>query len=613
MLLLRRRRASRGSSATALGPQGGWYVHFDAEVPVADFDVLIRNGMIVDGASNPRYRGDVAIRDGIVVRARPRARLGDARELDATGLIVAPGFVDLHTHYDAQVFWDPYCSLSGWHGVTSVAIGNCGFGFAPVRAADREQAMRTHDARRGDPATSRCARACRGTGSRSPGSSTRRAHAEGGEPPAVRARRTRCSSWVLGLERGQGRRAADRRRARARWPGSSTTRWTRAACGWSAQRLQPSVRASCSATTTAAPMPTDVMHDETCRVLAGVLAERNEGVIQMTLVTGDPKARRRALEELAEISGRAGALQRRQSSTTAAPRCTASTLKWLEALPRARPPRVRPGQSPPTPASRSRSRTGTSTTTPARGARPPSARVAERLRQARRSRPPRGAARTDQPAIGHRADPRDRGRGAHAESMPDAEGRTVGELRRARPASTPSTPCSTSRWPTGCARCSTAARRTPTCENLREILANPWVLFGVSDGGAHTKFVTVGPLPDRDAGAGRARARDRRLEEAHWRLSRAARALRRLPRPRRAARGRARRHRRLRLRQPRGAADGGRARLPRWRVAAHPARARLPLRAGERRDHDRRRPRDRDLRRRAPPPRRRRRARVGVT
>ena len=108
---------------------------------MAEFDTVIKGGTIIDGLRTPRYVADIGITDGrIAYIGRLNASDGD-QVLDATGLIVAPGFVDLHTHYDGQVYWDPYCSISGWHGVTSVVIGNCGFGFAPVKPDDRERAM----------------------------------------------------------------------------------------------------------------------------------------------------------------------------------------------------------------------------------------------------------------------------------------------------------------------------------------------------------------------------------------------------------------------------------------------------------------------------------------
>jgi N-acyl-D-aspartate/D-glutamate deacylase len=108
---------------------------------VAEFDVIIRGGTVVDGTGMPEFRGDVAVKDGRVARI-DGLRAADAdRVLDAGGLVVAPGFVDLHTHYEAQLYWDPYCTISGWHGVTSVVVGNCGFGFAPCRPADRERSM----------------------------------------------------------------------------------------------------------------------------------------------------------------------------------------------------------------------------------------------------------------------------------------------------------------------------------------------------------------------------------------------------------------------------------------------------------------------------------------
>ena len=84
---------------------------------------------------------DLAIKNGKITQIGGLKGKTADRVLDAAGRIVAPGFVDLHTHYDAQIFWDPYCTLSGWHGVTSVALGNCGFGFAPSRVEDRDRAM----------------------------------------------------------------------------------------------------------------------------------------------------------------------------------------------------------------------------------------------------------------------------------------------------------------------------------------------------------------------------------------------------------------------------------------------------------------------------------------
>ena len=107
------------------------------------FDTVIKNGLIVDGARNPRWRGDIGIKDGVITRMGKIGHTGTARVIDATGLVVAPGFIDLHTHYDAQIYWDPYLSTSGFHGVTSVVIGNCGFGFAPMTPETRERAMQS--------------------------------------------------------------------------------------------------------------------------------------------------------------------------------------------------------------------------------------------------------------------------------------------------------------------------------------------------------------------------------------------------------------------------------------------------------------------------------------
>jgi N-acyl-D-aspartate/D-glutamate deacylase len=102
------------------------------------YDVVIRGGSVVDGTGAPARPADVAIKDGVIAEVGAVADKG-AQEIDAGGALVTPGWVDIHTHYDGQATWDTQLAPSSWHGATTVVMGNCGVGFAPVRPADHQR------------------------------------------------------------------------------------------------------------------------------------------------------------------------------------------------------------------------------------------------------------------------------------------------------------------------------------------------------------------------------------------------------------------------------------------------------------------------------------------
>ncbi len=291
------------------------------------YDIVIKDGLVFDGTGAPRVRGDVGIAAGAIT-ALGRIEADDAAEvIDGTGLHVAPGFVDLHTHYDAQVFWDPYCTLSGWHGITSVAIGNCGFGFAPVEPDAREYAMRSmtrveaipYDSMRlGMPWDWVTFPEYLDSLDRTPKALNVLPYVPAG-PMLVQ---------VLGLADAKaGRLPTDDEHALlAKMLHESMDA---GGCGWSAQRLPPTGPAAVQRDWDGTPMPTDMMNDETCLVLARVLAERNQGVQQVTLTTGDVRHDLAHLEEIASVSGRP-LLHNVVQAFEAQPHVHRRAIEWLE-------------------------------------------------------------------------------------------------------------------------------------------------------------------------------------------------------------------------------------------------------------------------------------------
>jgi N-acyl-D-aspartate/D-glutamate deacylase len=248
---------------------------------MADMDILIKGGTVVDGTRVPRYRADVWIKDGKIAQIGGRGAGFAKKTIDADGLIVAPGFIDLHTHYDAQIRWDPYCTISGWHGVTSLVLGNCGFGFAPVKPDFRERSMLMMTRTEAIPYA-----AMKAGMTWDWETIPQYLDSLDRTPKGINCIQYMPTAslmvYVMGLEAAKARPANERERAemaRLLHEGMDA-----GLCGFSIQRLGPD---SVQADYDGSPMVTDTMCDEDIFNLAQVLRERDEGFMEITQAT-DP-------------------------------------------------------------------------------------------------------------------------------------------------------------------------------------------------------------------------------------------------------------------------------------------------------------------------------------
>src|SRR5215210_4541092 len=265
---------------------------------MGDYDIHISGGTIVDGTGVPRRRADLWIKDGRIAQMGGRAHGVADRVIDATGKIVAPGFVDCHTHYDAQIRWDPWCTISGWHGVTSVVLGNCGFGFAPVAPDFRERSMLTMTRTEAIPFDS-MREGMRWDWETIPEYLDSLDRTPKGVNVIQYLPTASLMTYVMGLEAAKSRPATEQERKemqRLLHEGMDA-----GLAGFSIQRLGPD---SVQADFDGSPMVTDTMVDDDVLALAEVLAERDEGFIQITQGTGDIRVDLAFLERLAAVAQR---------------------------------------------------------------------------------------------------------------------------------------------------------------------------------------------------------------------------------------------------------------------------------------------------------------------
>src|SRR6266404_4293883 len=290
---------------------------------MAEFDLHIKGGTVVDGTRVPRYCADLWIKDGRIAQIGGRAPGFAKKVIDADGLVVAPGFVDLHTHYDAQIRWDPWCTISGWHGVTSVVLGNCGFGFAPVRPDFRDRSMLTMTRTEAIPYESMK------TGmtwdwETIPQYLDSLDRAPKGVNCIQYMPTASLMTYVMGLDAAKTRPATEAERAEMKR--LLNEGMDAGLCGFSIQRLG---KHSGQADFDGSQMVTDTMCDEDILNLARVLSARDEGFVEITQATGHIKEDLAFVERLA-ATARRPVLHNVIVPTRKDPEVHRRSLRWLE-------------------------------------------------------------------------------------------------------------------------------------------------------------------------------------------------------------------------------------------------------------------------------------------
>ena len=291
---------------------------------MSEYDLLIRSGTIVDGTGTKRFRGDIAISDGRIAKI---GELGDASAntvINAEGLIVAPGHIDLHTHYDAQIFWDPYCSNSGENGVTTVVTGNCGFGFAPCRQADRERYMLMMENTEQVP-VKQLKLALPWTWETFPEWLEALRRQDKGINLLMFLPLNPLMIYVMGVDDAKSRRPTTNELAEMK--SLIHQAMDAGACGIGLSYLGTG---NSHTDFDGTPMPTDTMDIDDVRELASVLRERDEGFIQVLPQLGLNRNLEIG-EALAESSGRPVVVNV-IAPTTLAPDMHLGQLRWLEEM-----------------------------------------------------------------------------------------------------------------------------------------------------------------------------------------------------------------------------------------------------------------------------------------